>query len=218
MAYKITREQLLAIMPQASRRDKTDCRPMVDKLLPYLNTHMEECHINTRERVCHFLANIAVESGELNRLTENLNYSADGLLKTFPKYFPTRALALSYEKHPQQIANRVYANRFGNGNEESGDGWRYRGRGLIQYTFKANYQEYSKWCGYDVTKEPDLLAQPKGACRSACHYFQSHGCNELADKGGSDAVISAIRKKINGGTHGLSATKIYYQRAKSIIK
>lgn len=207
---QITRNQILAIMPMATR--------VVDKYLPYLNTHMAECQINTPERVCHFLATIAVESSELRAVEENLNYSAEGLRKTFGKYFKTMAVARSYERHPQQIANRVYANRYGNGNEASGDGWRFRGRGLIQYTFRSNYREYSKWCGYDVEKQPELLALPKGAARSACHYYQAHGCNELADGGGMDAVFRAIRKKVNGGTNGLEAVKLYYQRAKKVIK
>ena len=198
----VTRNQILAIMPMA--------RNAVDKYLPYLNTHMNECGITSRERICHFLATIAVESSELRAVEENLNYSADGLRKTFPKYFKTMAIARSYERHPQQIANRVYANRYGNGNEASGDGWRFRGRGLIQYTFRDNYKEYSKWCGYDVEKQPELLAQPKGAVRSACHYFQSRGCNELADGGNTDEV--------NGGTNGLAAVKLYYQRAKQAIR
>lgn len=207
---QITRNQVLAVMPRAIR--------VVDKYLPYLNTHMNECGINTRERVCHFLATIAVESAELTAVEENLNYSAAGLLKTFPKYFRSSAVARSYERHPEQIANRVYANRYGNGNEASGDGWRYRGRGLIQYTFRDNYKEYGKWSGYDVERQPELLAQPKGATRSACHYYQSRGCNELADGGGTDAVFRAIRKKVNGGTNGLAAVKLYYQRAKQAIK
>lgn len=207
---QITRNQILAIMPMATR--------VVDKYLPYLNTHMAECQINTPERVCHFLATIAVESSELRAVEENLNYSAEGLRKTFGKYFKTMAVARSYERHQQQIANRVYANRYGNGNEASGDGWRFRGRGLIQYTFRSNYREYSKWSGYDVEKQPELLALPKGAARSACHYYQAHGCNELADGGGTDAVFRAIRKKVNGGTNGLEAVKLYYQRAKKVIK
>ena len=200
---------MLAIMPKASK--------VVDRYLPYLNAHMKECQINTRERICHFLANVAVESRELQSVVENLNYSASGLLKTFPKYF-TSATAKAYERQPQKIANRVYANRYGNGNEASGDGWRFRGRGLFQYTFRANYQEYSRWCGYNVEANPDLMAQPKGATRSACHYYQSRGCNLLADKGGSDEVIRAIRKKINGGFNGLAEVKVYYLRAKVVIK
>ena len=205
---QITRKQLLAIMPRASK--------VVDKYLPYLNTHMAECGINTPERIRHFLANIDVESNELQSVTENLNYSALGLLRTFPKYFNS-STAKAYERQPQKIANRVYANRYGNGNEASGDGWRYRGRGLIQYTFRSNYREYGKWCGYNVEEQPDLLSQPKGATRSACHYYQSRGCNQLADKGDSDEVIKAIRKKINGGTNGLAEVKVYYSRAKKVI-
>lgn len=204
----ITRAQILAIMPNARR--------VVDTYLPYLNRHMAECEINTKERICHFLANIAVESREMQSVTENLNYSAIGLQKTFPKYFNS-VTAKAYERQPQKIANRVYANRYGNGNEASGDGWRYRGRGLIQYTFRSNYREYGKWCGYNVEEQPDLLAQPKGAVRSACHYYQSRGCNQLADKGDSDEVIKAIRKKINGGTFGLKEVREYYKKAKAVI-
>lgn len=210
---QLTRKQILDIMPRGIK--------CVDRYLSYLNTHMQECGITTRERICHFLANVAIESDELTQVEENLNYSAKGLMTTFPKYFPTLALARSYEYHPQQIANRVYANRYLNGDEASGDGWRFRGRGLIQYTFRANYRDYSKWCGYDVEKEPELLAKPKGAVRSACHYFSSHKCNILADRGSGDDVIRAIRKVINGALPNAALVqryKIYYNRAKLVIK
>ena len=209
----LTRKQILDVMPRAIKT--------VDRYLPYLNAHMEECNINTRERVCHFLANIAIESDELTAVEENLRYSANGLMTTFPKYFPTLALARSYEYHPQQIANRVYANRYGNGNEASGDGWRFRGRGLIQYTFRANYREYSRWCGFDVEKDPDLLANPKGAVRSACHYFEAHKCNTMADKGGGNDVIKAIRKAVNGAIPNAALVtkyRIFYDRAKIVIR
>jgi putative chitinase len=209
----LTRKQILDVMPRAIKT--------VDRYLPYLNAHMEECNINTRERVCHFLANIAIESDELTAVEENLRYSAKGLMTTFPKYFPTLALARSYEYHPQQIANRVYANRYGNGNEASGDGWRFRGRGLIQYTFRANYREYSRWCGFDVEKDPDLLANPKGAVRSACHYFEAHKCNTMADKGGGNDVIKAIRKAVNGAIPNAALVtkyRIFYDRAKIVIR
>lgn len=200
----VTKEQILAIMPKAKN--------VVNTYLSYLNKHMEECQINTPLRICHFLAQIALESGELCYKEENLNYSASGLLKTFPKYF-TKELANQYARKPEKIANRVYANRMGNGNEASGDGWKYRGRGAIQYTGKSNYQEYSKWCGFDVINKPDLLTQPKGYIRSACHYFESRKCNELADK---DNVL-AIRKKINGGTNGLASVQNYLAKAKKVF-
>lgn len=202
---QITKLQLLAIMPNA--------RSVVDTYLPYLNKYMEECHINTPLRVAHFLAQIAHESGELRYTSENLNYSADALRKTWSSRFDA-AKAAKYAHKPQAIANYVYANRMGNGNEASGDGWKFRGRGLIGYTGRSNYAAYAKWCGYDVVTNPDLLSKPLGATRSACHYFEQYGCNLLADK---DDVL-AITKRINGGTLGIVSRKSFLTRAKKIFK
>lgn len=208
---QISKIQLLAVMPNA--------RSVADTYLPYLNKYMAECHINTPLRVCHFLAQIAHESGELKYTSENLNYSASGLLSTFPKYFNSTTAA-KYARKPQAIASHVYANRLGNGDEASGDGWKYRGRGLIQYTGKDNYKEYATWCGYDVVKNPDLLSQPLGAVRSACHFFDAHGCNLLADRdnGKDNTVCINITKKINGGRNGLVERIKYLVRAKKVIK
>ena len=195
-----------------------NAKTVADTYLPYLNKYMEECHINTPKRAAHFLAQIAHESGELQHTSENLNYSADGLLKTFPKYF-TAATAKTYARHQEKIANRVYASRMGNGNEASGDGWKFRGRGLIGYTGRSNYAAYAKWCGYDVVADPDLLSKPLGATRSACHYFEQY-CNTLADKedGKSNAMLLQITKRINGGTIGYLSRSTYFQRAKKIFK
>lgn len=201
----ITKEQILAIMPNA--------RANADKFLPYINKYAEEFKINTPLRLIHLLANIAVESGELHYTEENLNYSANALLVTFPKYF-NRNTALVYARKPEKIANRVYANRGGNGTEASGDGWKYRGRGLFQLTFKANYAAYKAYCGFDVVAKPELIAQPLGATRSAFWYWWKNNLNALAD---ADNTI-AIRKKINGGTNGLSAVQQYVARGKKVFK
>lgn len=212
---EITRRQLLNIMPNAmsnvgkNKNWYIDNTPMhIDVAVFYLNKYMQECGINTPLRMAHFLANIAVESGELRYSEENLNYSAEGLCRTFPKRF-TPVSAKSYAHNPQKIANYVYANRNGNGTIASGDGWRYRGRGLIQYTGKSNYKEYAQWCGYDVVKQPELLAQRVGSFRSAAHYFAKN-CLASADV---DAGL-AVRRKINGGTNGWNECQKYLARAK----
>ncbi|TGX80525.1 glycoside hydrolase family 19 protein [Palleniella muris] len=201
---QITREQIIAIMPCANNS--------VDKYLPYINKYAEEFQVNTSLRIVHFLAQVAVESNELRCVEENLNYSSKGLLTTFPKYFSRNTAAL-YARKPEKIANKVYANRCGNGNEASGDGWRYRGRGLFQLTFRANYSAYKTYCGFDVVNKPDLIAQPLGATRSAFWYWWKHGLNLLAD---ADNTI-AIRKKINGGTNGLPDVQKYVERGKKVF-
>jgi putative chitinase len=177
-------------------------------------------------RMRAFLAQIGVESGQLAAVEENLNYSASGLRTTFPKYFPTTALATAYARKPQKIANRVYANRLGNGNEASGDGWRYRGRGLIQITGKANYLlldngGISMPMGTDLIDEPELLAStPQYAADSAAWWWRKAGLNELADQlGGSNEVevFKRITKKINGGYNGLAQRQKLYELAKKYL-
>ena len=170
--------------------------------------------VNTKLRLCHFLAQVAHESGKFQALSENLNYSQSGLLKIFPKYFPTAALAAAYNKQPAKIANRVYANRYGNGNEASGDGYKYRGRGLIGVTFKSNYIAFGKAIGEDVVTNPDLVAQPKYAVLAAGWYWDSRKINALADK---DDVLG-VTKAINGGTNGLDARKALLVQCKKFIK
>lgn len=163
-----------------------------------LNEVMEFYEINNELRVASFLANAIHESAGMSRLTENLNYSADGLKRVFPKYFRTVNPA-EYARKPEMIANRVYAGRYGNGDEESGDGWRYRGRGIFQLTFHDNYEACGNALGIDLVNEPDLLTEPKFAAWSAGWYWVSRNLNEIADTADQEKVC----RKINGGTHGL---------------
>ena len=132
-------------------------------------------------RVAAFLAQIAHESQELNRLVENLNYSAAALMSTWPKRFPTLADAEPYARQPERIANRAYANRLGNGAEQSGDGWRYRGRGIIQVTGRGNYHEIGAALALPLDVQPELLEQPANAALSASWFWKSHLLNPLAD-------------------------------------
>ena len=174
------------------------------KYLNALNEVLPSFEINTPLRICHFLAQVIHESGHLKANSENLNYSAQALSRVFPKYFPSNSLAEEYERKPEKIANRVYADRLGNGNEESGDGWKYRGRGLIQSTGKTNYKECGKALGIDLVSNPDLIVNdPTVNIKSACWFWSKHNLNSLADKDD----ITAITKKINGGTNGLTDRK-----------
>ena len=156
--------------------------------------------INTPMRIAMFLAQIAHESAGLTRLVENLNYSAEGLMRTWPTRFPTLDMAQQYAREPEKIANRVYANRMGNGDEASGDGWKYRGRGLIQITGKSNYKEFADAIGEDYVTDPELLRQPVNAALSAGWFWAERSINRVADTGS----VEAVTKIINGGTHGLA--------------
>ena len=184
----------------------------LDGIVVQMNRYAAEFGITTPLRWAHYLAQVAHESGGLRQTEENLSYSAEGLLKTFPKYF-TKAYVNAYARQPQRIAGRVYANRMGNGAEATGDGWKYRGRGLIQLTGRTNYTVYRSYCGYDVVKDPDLLAKPVGAIRSSMWFWRNRGLNELADK--NDLV--AITKRINGGTNGLAERRAYLAKAKQAL-
>ena len=163
-------------------------------------------------RLSHLLGQAAHESGHWKAFTENLNYSADGLKKIFPKYFPGN-ISESYSRNPEKIANKVYSSRMGNGDEASGDGWKYRGRGALQTTGKYNYQEFDKIVEENILENPDLVAG-KYALASAAFFFQKNGLWSICDKGSSDDVITLISKRVNGGTIGLperlKLTKEYY--------
>lgn len=178
-----------------------------------LQAAMNEFGINTYLREAAFLAQLAHESMELKAWSENLNYSAQGLLKVFPKYFKTSALANAYARQPQKIASRVYANRMGNGDEASGDGWKYRGRGPIQLTGKSNYTAYGQTLGLDLVGNPDSVATPEVGFRVAAAFWNSNGLNALADR--QDFV--GITKRINGGTTGLDDRTKFYNRAKQVL-
>jgi len=158
--------------------------------------------INTPLRLAHFLAQCGHESGGFRATQENLNYSAKGLMGIFRKYFPTEALANAYARQPAKIAAKVYGNRMGNGNEASGEGYKFRGRGYIQLTGKENYTAFGKSIGEDMVANPDKVAGPY-ALLSAAWFFSKNGLHRMADEGASDAVVTKITKRVNGGTIGL---------------
>ena len=158
--------------------------------------------INSPLRLAHFLAQCGHESGGFRATQENLNYSAKGLMGIFKKYFPTEAIANAYQRNPQKIANKVYANRMANGDEASGDGYKFRGRGYIQLTGKDNYTQFGKAIGENITANPDVVSG-KYALLSAAWFWSKNGLNKLADGGATDAVVTSITKRVNGGTIGL---------------
>lgn len=200
-------ESLQSIMPKAS----------VDHLNKYLDALNEEMHkaaINTPLRMAHFIAQLAHESGNFRYHTENLNYSAKALRAVFGKYFPTDEGAEAYERQPEQIANRVYADRMGNGDEASGEGWKYRGRGLIQLTGKDNYTRCGAALDLDLINEPEQVAEnPNIAVAAAAWFWNQRNLNDHADQDD----VKAITKRINGGYHGLEDRMTYLARAKEVL-
>lgn len=176
----------------------------IKKYKDALETTVSKYNIEEDHDVSAFLAHLGHESGDLKRVIENMNYSAERLLVVFPKYFKTKEEAFKYARQPSRIASRVYANRMGNGNEESGDGWTYRGRGLIQLTGKSNYQKFAKHISMDLDEVIVFLETPKGACISAGYYWSTSSCN--------GKTIEQTTRIINGGTHGLEDRKRRYER------
>lgn len=186
------------------------CKYYIDAL----NKVLPEYKINTKLRLAHFLAQILHESGNLKYKSENLNYSAKALRSVFGKYFKTDEIANQYARRPEKIANRIYANRMGNGDEASGDGWAFRGRGLIQLTGKNNYKLCGDSIKLDLIKDPDLLINTaEASVKAACWFWNKNNLNELADK--DDVKI--ITKRINGGFNGLDDRKNILKRAKEIL-
>ena len=158
----------------------------------------------TPERAAHFFAQTAHESGNFKAFSENLNYGASGLLGIFKKYFPTEALAKQYERKPEKIANRVYASRMGNGDEASGDGYKFRGRGALQLTGKDNYQAFANYLKKpEIMTNPDLVATDY-SFESAIFFFDKNKLWDICDKGVNKDTILSLTKRINGGTHGLA--------------
>jgi len=182
--------------------------------IPHITTVLPKFNLDTPLRKAHFLAQVAHESGGLKYSAENLNYSAQGLRSVFGKYFKTNDIAALYARKPEKIANRVYADRMGNGNEASGDGWKFRGRGLIQLTGKDNYQQFAKDYGIDCVKNPDLLLEPQFALASACWFWQKRNLNTFADK---DDILM-VTKRINGGVNGLNDRQQYLDSFKRIYQ
>jgi putative chitinase len=177
-----------------------------DQLLP-------DYEINTPKRVAAFIAQCAHESGNFRFLKENLNYKAESLMKTFPKYFSDRDTANAYAKQPVKIANRVYASRMGNGDEASGDGYKYCGRGLIQLTGKTNYDWFAASLEISATEASEYLETFEGAAQSACWFWESNNLNVEADAGD----IKKMTKKINGGYIGLDDRIKHYEHALHIL-
>jgi putative chitinase len=173
-------------------------------------------NITTPLRLCHFLSQCSHESGNFTTIRENLNYSIKGLMTVFHKYFTTEAVAKLYERQPQKIANRVYANRMGNGDEASGDGYNYRGRGYIQLTGKDNYKAFATFIGEDVVANPDLVAT-KYPLTSAGFFFNKNKLWEICDKGETIEVITSLTKRINGGTNGLDDRIAKFRLYQSLI-
>lgn len=182
--------------------------------LPELNKIMREYGINKNtKRFTHFMAQVAHESANFRLLEENLKYSAERLLVVFPKYFKTEEEAKAFAYQPEKIANRIYAGRMGNGDEASGDGWRYRGRGFIQLTGRENYRKIGQKIGEDLEANPDRVATELPiALRTACAYWDDRNLNALADADD----LRAITKKINGGYHGLADRQRLLDKARKI--
>ena len=174
-----------------------------DKVIEQIPAVSEKFGVNTPLRLAHFLAQCGHESGGFRLTQENLNYSAKGLQGIFKKYFPSEAVALQYQRNPQKIANKVYASRMGNGDEASGDGFKFRGRGYIQLTGKTNYSAFDKTVEDDITANPDLVAT-KYPLLSAAWFWSKNGLNAIADAGATDEVVTKATKKVNGGTIGLA--------------
>jgi putative chitinase len=220
----LTNTQLQAIMPQATAAN-------VNAYLPYLNKSFASYSINTVARISAFIANLAHESMQFATIEENLNYKADRLVAVFPKYFPTLAVATPYGGNKQMIANRVYANRMGNGDEKSGDGYKFRGRGLIQLTGRDTYAACSKAVTGDENtflSNPDLLATPQYAVASACWFWSDDKkLNDIADKPDTWTTVSNghtydkfqwLTMRVNGGLNGYDDRLAFFNRAKANLK
>ena len=188
-----------------------------DRVIEQIPGIQEKFGVNTPLRLSHFLAQCGHESGGFRVTQENLNYSAKGLQGIFKKYFPSEALALDYAKKPQKIANRVYGGRMGNGNEASGDGFKFRGRGYIQLTGRDNYKAFDDAVEDAIIENPDLVAT-KYPLASAAWFWNKNKLNQLADKGAAPEVVTMITKRVNGGTIGLADRQKHFNEYYSLLK
>lgn len=198
----VTESQLVAILPRSTK--------VADKFAPALNAAMERYQITTPLRMAAFLAQVGHESTQLTALVENLNYSAAALQSTWPARFDA-ALAAQYARQPERIANVVYGSRLGN--TAQGEGWKYRGRGLIQLTGKSNYEKCGAALGLDLVASPELLEQPSNAAMAAAWFWSVNGLNALADAGS----FTKITQKVNGGQNGAEDRMAIYQRALKVL-
>lgn len=208
MTMQITIEQIKKIAPGAP--DKA-----AGEFVDTFNKWSDKFGINTPLRAAHFISQCVHECAELKAFEENLNYSEKGLLKVFPKYFNS-ATAKQYARKPEKIANRVYANRMGNGNEASGDGWKYKGRGAIGLTGRSNYLAYSTsgFCVGDLMAHPEWLAKSPGCYKSAMWFWWKNGLNAIADTGN----VNSVTKRVNGGYNGLDSRKKYLAMTKEALE
>ena len=174
-----------------------------DAVIAQLPDTIAKFELNTPLRLAHFLAQAGHESGGFKAVNENLNYGAKGLLGIFKKYFPTPEKAALYERKPEKIANLVYGGRMGNGPEASGEGYKFRGRGYIQLTGKDNYKAFDAVVPENLLETPDLVAT-KYPLLSAAWFFHKNGLHKIADQGATDAVVTSVTKRVNGGTIGLA--------------
>jgi putative chitinase len=202
MKLSTVKEKLLGVIP--------------NQVINELDIIFDKYEINTILRISHFLAQCAHESGNFSVKQENLNYSAKRLQEVFGKYFTTHAKALLYERKPVKIASLVYGNRMGNGDEQSIEGYKYRGRGYIQLTGKNNYLLFDKSLNesgleIDIIGNPDLVATTYPLI-SAAWFFNKNNLNEIADLGGTKEIITRVTKKVNGGTHGLDSRISYFNK------
>ena len=188
-----------------------------EKVLAQIPDTAAKFEINTPLRLAHFLAQCGHESGQFRVVNENLNYGAKGLLGIFKKYFPNEAKAKEYERKPEKIANLVYASRMGNGPEQSGDGFKYRGRGYIQLTGKDNYTAFGKAINENIAATPDLVAT-QYPLLSAAWFFNKNGLHKLADKGATPEVVTMVTKRVNGGTIGLADRLKHFHEYYALLK
>lgn len=203
----MNKEQLKQLLPK---------NPYIDNWYDALSVLLPDYEINTPQRIAAFVAQCAHESGGFTVLRENLNYKPATLRKIFGKYFPDDAIAADYCSRPNKqeaIANRVYANRMGNGDEASGDGWRYAGKGLIQLTGKQNYTWFAASLKISVQDASEYLLTFEGAAQSACWFWETNNLNQWADKGD----IVTLTKRINGGTIGLEDRIKHYEHALHVL-
>ena len=204
MSFIFTKAHLEQILPST---------PYLDEWYSALSKLLPDYDIATPKRVAAFMAQCSHESGGFKTLKENLNYKAESLCKVFPKYFPNIELANQYAHQQEKIANKVYGSRMGNGNEASGDGYRYCGRGLIQLTGKDNYTAFAESIETPVEELPEYLSTFEGAVQSACWFWETNNLNQYADNGD----ILTMTKRINGGTIGLSDRQAHYTHALHIL-
>ena len=202
--FILSKSQLAQLLPG---------NPYIDYWYHALEQALPDYDINTPARVAAFVAQCAHESGGFKFLQENLNYKAESLCKVWPRYFPNIDVARQYEKKPEKIANRAYGGRMGNGPEETGDGWKFCGRGLIQLTGRSNYQAFADSIETPIEDLPSYLATFEGAVQSACWFWESNNLNQFADKGD----IVTMTKRINGGTLGLEDRQKHYAHALHVL-